>query len=133
MSGTYFEACNCEAVCPCRHQGAKPGGRPTYGICDFALSWLVERGHADGMDLAGAEVVLAGSFDVDEPGIPWRVALYVDERRPPSERDALADIFLGRAGGSVLRNFAEAYCAFTGICTSPNRYHGRTNGLLYPR
>lgn len=108
VSGTYFEACNCEAVCPCRRRGGTGGGRSTFGICDFALSWRVERGHADGVDLAGAQVVLAGSYDDDEPGSPWRVALYVDERRPPPERDALADIFLGRAGGAVLRNFAAA-------------------------
>lgn len=108
MSGTYFEACNCEAVCPCRRQGSRTGRRSTYGTCDFALSWRVEDGHADGVDLAGAEVVLAGSYHDDEPGSPWRVALYVDERRPPSEQDALADIFLGRAGGNVLRNFAAA-------------------------
>lgn len=108
VSGTYFEACNCESVCPCRREGSRAGGRSTYGNCDFALSWRVERGHADGTDLAGAKVVLAGSYDDDEPGSPWRVALYVDERRPEPERDALADIFLGRAGGAVLRNFASA-------------------------
>lgn len=51
---------------------------------------------------------MAGSYDDDEPRSPWRVALYIDERRPAPEQDALADIFLGRAGGTVLRNFAAA-------------------------
>lgn len=80
----------------------------TYGHCDFALSWRVERGHTDGTDLAGATMVLAGSCDDDEPGSPWRVALYVGDHRPPAEQDALADIFLGGAGGAELRNFAAA-------------------------
>jgi hypothetical protein len=108
VEGSYFEACNCEAVCPCRRQGNRPGGRATYGLCDFALSWLIHRGRADDMDLSAFEVVLAGSFDADEPGSPWRVALYVDERADPAQRAALADIFLGRAGGTTLAYFARA-------------------------
>ena len=108
VSGTYFEACNCEAICPCRKQGSRSGGRSTYGNCDFALSWRVADGHADGQDLTGAEVVMAGSYHDDEPGSPWRVSLYVDERRTVAERGLLADIFLGRAGGDVLQNFAAA-------------------------
>src|SRR5258708_2619708 len=34
--------------------------------------------------------------------------LYVDERGRPEQQRALADIFLGRAGGTTLRNFARA-------------------------
>ncbi len=34
--------------------------------------------------------------------------MYVDERADPAQRAALADIFLGRAGGTTLTNFAEA-------------------------
>src|SRR5262249_42694825 len=33
-SGTYFEACNCEAICPCRKQGGmKQSTGSTYGVC----------------------------------------------------------------------------------------------------
>ena len=46
VAGTYFEACNCDAVCPCRRQGGRAGGRSTYGVCDFALSWWIESGSA---------------------------------------------------------------------------------------
>jgi len=108
VSGTYYEACNCEAVCPCRRNHGKAGGRSTYGLCDFALSWQVSDGRADGVELSGLGVVLAGSYDDDEPGQPWRVALYVDERATPQQHDVLVDIFLGRAGGTVLENFAAA-------------------------
>ena len=27
LAGTYLEACNCEAVCPCRRIGGRAGGR----------------------------------------------------------------------------------------------------------
>jgi hypothetical protein len=108
VSGSYYEACNCEAICPCRRHGARKGGRSTYSTCDFALSWSILDGRAGSVDLAGLSVVMAGSFCIDEPGVPWRVVLYVDERGGPEQQQALADIFLGRAGGTTLRNFALA-------------------------
>ena len=108
VSGSYFEVCTCEAICPCRRHGPRPGGRSTYGVCDFALSWQIKAGYADTVDLSGLAVVLAGTYNDDEPESPWRVALYVDEQGNPQQREALASIFLGRAGGTTLRNFAKA-------------------------
>src|SRR5947209_19818961 len=108
VAGSYFEACSCEAVCPCRQEGGRPGGRSTYGVCDFALSWRILDGRAAGTDLSGLEVVMAGSYSDDEAGSPWRLALYVDERAAAEQLAALSAIFLGRAGGTVFRNFANA-------------------------
>jgi hypothetical protein len=59
VCGSYFEGCNCEAICPCRSVHGRPGGPSTYGECFGALSWIVEDGHADGLDLSGLSV--AGS------------------------------------------------------------------------
>ncbi|HYM15802.1 MAG TPA: DUF1326 domain-containing protein [Dehalococcoidia bacterium] len=111
VSGSYFEACNCEAVCPCRRVGGsmgRPGGRSTFGICEFALSWRIIDGRAGAVDLSGLMAVIAGRYDDDEPGSPWRVALYIDQRGSAEQRHALAELFLGRLGGSVFRNFASA-------------------------
>ena len=45
VAGTYLEACNCEAICPCRRQGGqKLTTGSTYGVCDFALSWRIVEG-----------------------------------------------------------------------------------------
>jgi hypothetical protein len=44
ISGKYLEACNCEAICPCRTIDGTRDGRSTYGICTGALSWGIERG-----------------------------------------------------------------------------------------
>jgi hypothetical protein len=107
VAGPYFEACSCEAICPCRSIGGRKGGRSTYGICDFALGWTIEAGHADRLDLSNLCVVMAGSYSDDEPGSPWRVTLYVDERASYEQRGALTSIFLGRAGGTTLTNFAR--------------------------
>jgi hypothetical protein len=108
VSGSYFEACNCEAICPCRQVGGRDGGRSTTGICQFALSWIVAAGHADDLDLAGREAVLAGWYSDDEAGSPWRVVLWVDADATDAQVETLADIFLGGAGGTALTNFAAA-------------------------
>jgi hypothetical protein len=107
VGGLYFEACNCEAICPCRQLGGRKGGRSTYGVCDFALGWSIDAGQAAGIDLSGLQVVLAGSYSDDEQGSPWRVALYLDERAEARQREALEAIFLGRAGGTSFANFAR--------------------------
>jgi hypothetical protein len=105
ISGTYLEACNCEAICPCRRIGGRTGGRSTYGICLGSLSWQIEAGYAGGVHLADMRVVLANRYDDDEPGSPWSVVLYVDERGSKRQREALEHIFLGRLGGTPQLQF----------------------------
>ena len=80
IAGSYYESCNCQAVCPCRRVNGRPGGRSTYGICDFALSWQIEDGSAGGVDLSGLRAVLVARYDDDEAGSPWDYYLYLDER-----------------------------------------------------
>jgi len=88
--------------------GRRLGGRSTHGVCEFALSWMVREGSMGDVDLTGREVVLAGWYSDDERGSPWRVVLYVDEGADDQQYRALSDIFLGRAGGATLQNFAAA-------------------------
>jgi hypothetical protein len=97
ITGTYLEACNCDAICPCRTIDGMTGGRSTHGVCFGALSWRVDEGEATGVDLAGAGAVMTYSYDDDEPGSPWTLVLYVDG---PAE---LADVLLGRLGGEHVR------------------------------
>jgi hypothetical protein len=101
VSGSYFETCNCMAVCPCRRQDGKPGRRSTFGLCQFLLTWRVLDGAAGDLDLAGRTVAMAGFYNNDEDGAPWSVILYVDSAASEAAREALAAIFLGRAGGDV--------------------------------
>ena len=108
VTGSYFEACNCIAICPCRRRGGRAlGTGPTYGVCDFALSWQVLQGAVGRLPLDGLGVIMAGSFRQEETGSPWRVCLYVDERATPEQYVALSTIFTGRAGGTPLRNYAS--------------------------
>jgi hypothetical protein len=109
VAGTYLEACNCEAICPCRRIGGRPGGRSTHGICLGALSWKIGAGHADGVDLGGLGVVLASRYSDDARGSPWSYLLYVDARGDETQRRALAEIFSGRRGGTAVEQFPWAF------------------------
>lgn len=109
VQGSYFEACNCEAICPCRAVGGRPGGPSTYGECFGGLSWHIDTGHADGVDLSDLRTVMAiRYYDRVQPSTPWEVVLYVDDRADEAQLDALAAIFLGRAGGSVAALYGPA-------------------------
>jgi hypothetical protein len=94
VRGSYFEGCNCEAICPCRSVGGRPGGPSSFGECFGALSWYIDQGHADGVDLSARRTVLS--------------IRYLDQDASDEQRAALADIFLGRAGGTVARLYGPA-------------------------
>jgi hypothetical protein len=109
IRGSYFESCNCEAICPCRRVNGVPGGRSTHGVCTGVLSWLVEDGRAGDTDLSGLAVALAFAYDDDEPGSPWRWLLYLDGRATLEQRQALEAIFTGRLGGDAETHFPWAW------------------------
>ena len=94
IAGVYLEACNCDAICPCRRIDGVAGGRSTHGVCFGALSWRVDEGEADGVDLGGSGAVMTYSYDDDVAGSPWTLVLHVDGP------DELAQILLGRRGGT---------------------------------
>jgi len=93
IAGEYLEVCNCEAICPCRRINGVPGGRSTHGVCFGALTWRVDEGEADGVELSGSGAVMTYSYDDDVAGSPWTLVLHVDG--PPE----LGEILLGRLGG----------------------------------
>ena len=105
IRGTYFESCNCDAICPCRRVDDVPGGRSTHGECKGVLSWLIEDGVADETDLSGLPVAMAIRYSDDEPGSPWTWLLYLDARASGEQREALEAIFTGRSGGAAAAHF----------------------------
>lgn len=109
VRGSYFECCNCDAICPCRSVHGQPGGPSTFGVCYGTLSWHVHEGHAGSIDLSDLKVVMSLRYhDSVQPSTPWEVVLYVDERATDAQQAAIADIFLGRAGGTVAGLYASA-------------------------
>ncbi|MDK1018524.1 MAG: DUF1326 domain-containing protein [Actinomycetota bacterium] len=94
VKGQYFEACNCEAACPCVFLSP-----PTDGNCTVLVGWHIEEGEFEGTTLDGLNVSMA----VYSPGhmaeVQWQAALYFDDRASDAQSSALAAIFSGQAGG----------------------------------
>jgi hypothetical protein len=107
IEGEYLENCNCTVLCPCllgprnAHGGA--AARPTEGHCDVPMVFQITRGAFGKVDLAGTHAALA----IYTPGAMgdgnWSLGVYVDERASAPQRDALEQIFSGRAGGVLGR------------------------------
>lgn len=94
LNGTYFEACNCDAACPCVFLSA-----PTTGECTALVGWHVDDGDFGGVSLDGLNVVMGLHSPGHMAEVQWRVALYVDGRASEEQRNALTTIFGGQAGG----------------------------------
>ena len=73
------------------------------------LSWLIEDGEAEGIDLSGLPAALACRYSDDEPGSPWTWILYLDERASSEQRRALEQIFTGQLDGDAKRHFPWAW------------------------
>jgi hypothetical protein len=109
IRGSYFESCNCDAICPCRRINGVPGGRSTHGECLGTLSWVIADGAVGGVPLDGLAVALALRYHDDEPGSPWSFVLYLDERANGEQRSGLEEIYTGRLGGDALEHFPWAW------------------------
>ena len=99
ISGEYFEACNCDFVCPCPTSGLT--ARPTKGACDAGLVFRIERGAYDATSLDGLNFAVL--LHTPGPMIQgnWTVGLILDERATAAQRDAITAIASGQAGGPM--------------------------------
>ncbi len=94
LNGMYFEACNCDVACPCVFTSA-----PTEGKCTVLLAWHIEKGKYGDVSLDGLNVALAAYAPGHMLQVKWDIALYLDEKANPAQRDALTTIYAGKAGG----------------------------------
>ena len=97
ISGQYMESCNCDYLCPCIF--TNPQGQVTHDHCTAVLVYRIDEGHSGVTKLAGlsfAMVIRSGKVMADGN---WIYAGIVDERASPTQRQALAAIVGGEAGG----------------------------------
>ncbi|MBV1904022.1 MAG: DUF1326 domain-containing protein [Marinosulfonomonas sp.] len=98
LTGTYFESCNCEAVCPCIFLSP-----PTGEDCTVLIGWHINEGDDEGVSLSGLNIALA----VHSPGHmatnQWRAAVYMDASASEAQNASLMKIFGGQAGGHPAR------------------------------
>lgn len=99
VDGQYYENCNCDFVCPCA-----PGQlqvKPTKGSCIFAMAFQIERGRFGEVPLDGLGFVVVAMTPQEMAKGNWSVGLVVDERATPEQREAIAGIASGSAGGPM--------------------------------
>jgi hypothetical protein len=97
MRGEYMESCNCDYLCPCIY--TNPQGPATHDHCYAAMVFRIDEGNCDGVKLNGlsfALVIRSGKVMADGN---WIFAAVVDEQADAPQRQALATIVSGQAGG----------------------------------
>ena len=96
VEGTYMEACNCEAACPCIFLSP-----PTEGECNVVIGWHINKGRHGDTVLDGLNAALIAHTPGNMKDGQWKVALYVDDRGNDVQRAALQGIFSGADGGHL--------------------------------
>jgi hypothetical protein len=56
LIGEFYEACDCELICPCW-----AGIAPDMGSCTGLFAWEIQHGNVEGMDVSGSKVVVLSS------------------------------------------------------------------------
>jgi hypothetical protein len=112
ISGQYYETCSCDFVCPCL-----PGQltvKPTKGSCTFAMAFKIDRGHHEAVTLDGLGFILLGVAPEEMANGNWSVGVIVDERASAEQRDAIATITSGTAGGPMAA-LSPLVASFAGV------------------
>ena len=95
LEGDYFEACNCDLICPCTFFQD-----PDEGSCYVTCAWHIQKGVYNSMTLDNLNVVaMFNSPGNMVKGPKWKAALYIDERATQEQKDAITKIYSGQAGG----------------------------------
>lgn len=96
LEGRLLEACTCNVLCPC-WVGEDPDG----GTCDGLLSWHIDRGKVNEVDISGLTFTILTHIPGNILQGNWRVVLYVDDKATPAQQQALLDVWGGKLGGPV--------------------------------
>jgi len=119
LSGQYYETCSCDFVCPCIT--GQMAVMPTQGSCTFAMAFDVERGRYGDVPLDGVGFIVLGRTPEAMNKGNWTVGLIADERTSADQRDTLAAIVSGAAGGPMAA-LSGLVGTFAGIETAPIRF-----------
>lgn len=99
ITGTYFENCPCDMVCPCTTSGLTMPADTER--CRVVLVFHIDSGEVEGVDVSELTVaVLADTPQVMADG-NWRVGLFMDAAATQEQADKLGAVFSGQLGGPM--------------------------------
>lgn len=99
INGQYYETCSCDFVCPCIT--GQMAVEPTKGSCTFAMAFQIERGNYGAVSLDGLAFIVLGFTPEAMIKGNWSVGVIADDRASAEQRDAIAAIASGAAGGPM--------------------------------
>ena len=98
LSGSYFETCSCDVVCPCT---ASLSLGATRDRCRVVLVFNVKQGDVDGTDVSGVTVAaVADTPKVMSEG-DWRLGVFIDSAASDEQAEKLGGVFSGALGGPM--------------------------------
>lgn len=98
ISGSYFETCSCDVVCPCT---ASIALEATRDRCNVMLVFNVKSGEVDGVDVSGLTVAaVADTPKVMSEG-NWRLGVVIDAAASDEQAEKLGGVFSGALGGPM--------------------------------
>jgi hypothetical protein len=96
LTGTLLEACSCNVLCPCWI-----GEDPDLGDCRAFLSYNIESGRVQGVDVSGLSLVVLSHIPGNVLAGNWEVVVFVDDRATPEQHEALVSAFSGKLEGPL--------------------------------
>ena len=106
LAGDEVNGCNCDWGCPCQFNAL-----PTHGYCQALLGFAVREGHYGSTRLDGVRFAVAASWPgaIHQGGGTMQFAF--DESTTEAQREALAAIGSGQAGGGGPFPIFASVCA----------------------
>ena len=96
IEGRLLEVCTCNVLCPCW-----VGEDPDNGTCDGLLSWHVDKGKVNSVDVSDRTIALLCHIPGNILKGNWRVRVYIDDKATAEQKDALLGVWTGKLGGPV--------------------------------
>jgi hypothetical protein len=98
ISGSYFETCSCDVVCPCT---ASLSYGATKDRCNVVLVFNVKSGQVDGTDVGGLVVAAVADTPKVMTDGNWRLGVVIDAEATDEQAEKLGGVFSGALGGPM--------------------------------
>jgi hypothetical protein len=98
ITGSYFETCSCDVVCPCT---ASLSLGATRDRCNVTLIFNVKDGEVDGVDVSGLTVAAVADTPKVMTDGNWRLGVVIDAAASDEQAEKLGGVFSGALGGPM--------------------------------
>lgn len=96
LDGRILEVCDCNVLCPCWI-----GESPDNGTCDAIVSYRVDQGMIDDINVSGRTVTVINHIPGNILDGNHKVLLVIDDGASEQQQQALVDAFAGKHGGPL--------------------------------